>query len=156
MCSNLLSICISAFAALVSLATLWFSLHKYRKLDSVLGKQQRQINDFAIAKLQKAQEDAQKANINVRYYSIGEGKAYFKVSNDGEATAKNIKIHFKTSREGLFHLKEFYDYDSFCSGDAIEITTSLGGNLPNSIDVSINWEDPASLDNIVEKTIPLR
>lgn len=156
MCANLISICFSAVAALVSLATLWFSLHKYRKLDKVIGEQQRLINDYTIAKLQKDKEEAQRANFDMRYYSIGGGKACFQVRNDGAATANNIRIHFKTSRDGLFHLKEFYEYDSFSSGDTMEITTTLGKDMPNSIDVSINWEDPSSIDNIVEKTIQLR
>ena len=130
---------------IIALISLLFGAFTYFRHDRKLKEQQRTINEYQIAKLQKESADQQRADVRVSIINVSgmETKTgTLVIKNVGKGVANNVQFIGLSSGEKAMCLPILTN-DRLLSQDQIEfpISWAFDGRVDDGINVKLWWRD---------------
>ena len=135
-----ISIIISSLSLLVSLASLIFCIRKYSIHEKTLNEQQKQINDFMLQEYESEINAQKQAFINGEIEPFTKGSVRLKVTNEGYANAKDIKVQVMSDTSGLI-MPQINDIELLNPGADYAYEIHLMDGHVKTLRLKFIWED---------------
>lgn len=108
----------------------------------------------------KAAKEAEKKRKKAQFHISAEyhrnGGLRVSIMNNGAHDAENFKyeLNIENSTQNRFHFKP--DISTLASMQTIECKGTLVLNHPDTLDVTLKWDDDVKKNNTLTKTIPIK
>lgn len=137
---------ISIGSAIIALISLVFTIIKYNKHEKWLNKQQAEINSYELKRFQEEELATLKAVVKGNIVSYTKGSVKLKVFNAGKANARNIRVSFISSIDGLL-FDDFEVIELLNPHRGFDYEIHLANGHVGTVKVKYIWDDDSGKNN---------
>jgi hypothetical protein len=155
-----MSIDLSGCAAMLALALSCYSTWKtlqFNTKQEQLIESQRQLNALLADKEASEQAEGKRAKLSAAFMKLGSSKYRLKVFNQGQATARDVRISFPAGNEVVLQseVDAKFPLETLDRFQSVELIAVVGMRSPSKLTVQLDWldEDGSDRSKIVHPTL---
>jgi len=137
----------------LSIVAITLSVYTYFNHDRKIKKQQKLLNDYQLAKVEKEKVELRKAMIEAKVLKKRDGLNGIVICNTGKSIARSVNVTIP--EDELYEVMNNPCPIDLRPQQSIEITIALVDNFPDKIELKFEWKDEFREVNIESQVIQL-